>query len=110
MKFSRKVYKFRSEIAKKMFNRGNAEQFSYGAGNIMMPLASTTTTSRTKHCPSCLYPIRVRFVLQPETRTWAMSYFYDAGKPDKSEIRKCPVCGYDLHQPNPATKPLASGA
>jgi hypothetical protein len=39
-----------------------------------------------------------------------MSYYYDAAKPDKSEIRKCPVCGCDLHQSNAPTKPLASGA
>ncbi len=76
----------------------------------MITLSGSTTTSRTKHCPQCLYPIRVRFVLQAETRTWAMSYYYDAAKPDKSEIQKCPVCGYDLHQAKNPTKPLASGA
>jgi hypothetical protein len=57
---------------------------------------NTTTTSKTRPCPNCFFPMRVRFSLDDKSGKWIVGAYYDPTKPERPELDCCPVCGFEL--------------
>ncbi len=57
-----------------------------------------TTTSKITSCPKCMFPMKVKFVMDEQDSKWKLAFFYDQSQAVPVQLTHCPGCGFDLSE------------